>query len=476
MTQFTRVVNGSTELQAHLFNDLQEAIEQQSFNVMRYGAVGDGVTDDTTAIQAAIDAALETNTRVVYLPGGTYKVSSTIAFDGMAYLGLRIMGAGWRRPVDQGGSRILFTGSGPLFDLGTDSGNPYNNNEYDGVQGFELSYLNLVADVSVGSTALSNGQGFYKSGTYGIRDWRGGDIRINNCTFEHWHYGFWGIQSDLNIFRDNQFHWNKVGVYAGPRTDQLIVDGAYGFYNDTALWLDEVKGSRIRNWSSVADGSTLTPPFRIGSQLGTADFGCNGILFDGCWFESYNSADPINAMVEIGYGGGTDDPVQSWNIWFRNCSYLGAAHGNDEHAHYFLRIGNATNIHVDVTGIHFQNLDGMVEFVGESAFAAVFIQGRSSYGTNVTVTNSKDSGSYGVSLDQYAATGRLLTGGGTTGMTIEPDGDVKCDAAIEIDGALNHDGSTVGFYGETPVAKQTGVAVDAAGIHAALVNLGLIGA
>lgn len=34
----------------------------------------------------------------------------------------------------------------------------------------------------------------------------------------------------------------------------------------------------------------------------------------------------------------------------------------------------------------------------------------------------------------------------------------------------------VGFYGTLPIAKQTGVAVTAAGIHAALVNLGLIGA
>jgi len=33
---------------------------------------------------------------------------------------------------------------------------------------------------------------------------------------------------------------------------------------------------------------------------------------------------------------------------------------------------------------------------------------------------------------------------------------------------------TLGFFGETPVAQPTGVAVDAAGIHAALVTLGLI--
>lgn len=50
------------------------------------------------------------------------------------------------------------------------------------------------------------------------------------------------------------------------------------------------------------------------------------------------------------------------------------------------------------------------------------------------------------------------------------------DGEVEIDGALNHDGTHVGFYGTAPVAKQTGVAVTAAGVHAALVNLGLISA
>ena len=39
---------------------------------------------------------------------------------------------------------------------------------------------------------------------------------------------------------------------------------------------------------------------------------------------------------------------------------------------------------------------------------------------------------------------------------------------------VDHDGSTVGFYGKNPVAQQTGVAVTAVAIHTALVNLGLI--
>jgi len=65
-----------------------------------------------------------------------------------------------------------------------------------------------------------------------------------------------------------------------------------------------------------------------------------------------------------------------------------------------------------------------------------------------------------------AATGNapILSATGTNtdiGITLTPKGTgrVLVTAALEVDGALDHDGSTVGLYGVTPVAQSTGWAV-----------------
>jgi hypothetical protein len=47
-------------------------------NVLYYGAIGDGVTNDTMAIQAAIDAAEAAGGGVVYCPAGLYKITATL--------------------------------------------------------------------------------------------------------------------------------------------------------------------------------------------------------------------------------------------------------------------------------------------------------------------------------------------------------------------------------------------------------------
>lgn len=47
-------------------------------NVKGFGAVGDGVADDTAAIQGAIDFAIQNGIHKIYIPQGTYRTTNTI--------------------------------------------------------------------------------------------------------------------------------------------------------------------------------------------------------------------------------------------------------------------------------------------------------------------------------------------------------------------------------------------------------------
>jgi hypothetical protein len=54
------------------------------FNVLDYGAAGNGITDDTPSIQAAINAAFVANGGIVYLPKGTYLIDGGTIVRGSA--------------------------------------------------------------------------------------------------------------------------------------------------------------------------------------------------------------------------------------------------------------------------------------------------------------------------------------------------------------------------------------------------------
>ena len=62
-------------------------------SVKDFGAVGDGTTDDTTAIQNAINYAISQNGKAVFLPVGTYKITSTLIINVTdSYVSTRLIG------------------------------------------------------------------------------------------------------------------------------------------------------------------------------------------------------------------------------------------------------------------------------------------------------------------------------------------------------------------------------------------------
>jgi len=126
-----------------------------------YHALGDGIHDDTAAVQKALSDGLNKH-RIVYLPNGTYFISRTLQWrsgEGGAW-------NGWGRYLTlQGQSRsgtilrlkdAIFLDKGkPQAVLYTASGNDFNNNAYrangSGNQAFEDSICNLTVDIGRGN-------------------------------------------------------------------------------------------------------------------------------------------------------------------------------------------------------------------------------------------------------------------------------------------------------------------------------------
>ena len=81
-------------------------------NVLDYGATGDGVTDDTTALQACLDAAMAAGTNggaTIIAPEGDYIFTSTLTLQTASDVttGIKIIGAGGY--TGEGTTRFIFT-------------------------------------------------------------------------------------------------------------------------------------------------------------------------------------------------------------------------------------------------------------------------------------------------------------------------------------------------------------------------------
>ena len=87
---------------------------QESISVKDFGAVGDGITDDTIAIQAAIDAS-----QVIYFPIGTYRITATISKPSPSPSRMRLYGAGKYKSIIKADSALTNTN---MFEFGNTTG------------------------------------------------------------------------------------------------------------------------------------------------------------------------------------------------------------------------------------------------------------------------------------------------------------------------------------------------------------------
>lgn len=82
--------SAGTVISSSWLNDVNTTSYRDFINVQHhsYGAVGNGIVDDTAAIQAAIDAAAADKNRTVFFPVGIYKLSGVVTIpQGIALIG-----------------------------------------------------------------------------------------------------------------------------------------------------------------------------------------------------------------------------------------------------------------------------------------------------------------------------------------------------------------------------------------------------
>jgi hypothetical protein len=173
-------------------------------NVKDFGAVGNGVTDDTAALQAAINAAQTRGGSGAFVPRGTYKTTSALSIvSPVAFYGQR-------------GASIIAPnfGTGSALQIVPPSGWPYD-------AGVKIDGLIFKASVTRTAGAyISSSNGYY--------------IEINKCQFLN---GFNGVH--LTGPAATGFYVKEC-IFANNTNDNILIDAATGLQGPVDVVLQEL--------------------------------------------------------------------------------------------------------------------------------------------------------------------------------------------------------------------------------------------
>lgn len=145
-------------------------------NIKDYGAVGDGTTDDTTAIQNAVNAASTANGGTVWFPAGTYKTTAAISISGS---NVALEGAGYGGSLNgpKVGGAIIKPASGATFDVITTPLPPTPGTAGYLLYGLRIENLNIDCGNMTGNVA-GQGNGVH---LYGVRYSLLRSVKVFNC-------------------------------------------------------------------------------------------------------------------------------------------------------------------------------------------------------------------------------------------------------------------------------------------------------
>lgn len=326
-------------------------------NVRAFGATGNGVTDDTAAIQAAINA-VPSGGVVVYIPAGDYLLNSSAL--SMATAGTVLLGDGAENTKLLVGSS--FTGTTAVQITGyncqvrdlsvsgnnsTTTSNPVANGiEITGVRrtrvsGCQFWYLNGWAIEAVATTAgsTSNPLGTQISQVF-MNSCAGGVHFVGNTTQA------WAMNCQVS---DMQFYLGGVTTGASANLDAIRIEDSWDILVENAIaWMSNGTGSSLHIKGNSAasfitnldalgphtgpcvliEDSTNGSPQNVQIQGGVIQQGAPGLLISGGAVQVHIATTRIiNNQTHGIQVNGTGKPIHVYNCLF-NLNGAGASGTN----------------------------------------------------------------------------------------------------------------------------------------------------
>ncbi|MBZ5578254.1 MAG: glycoside hydrolase family 55 protein [Acidobacteriia bacterium] len=324
-----------------------------SLNVKNYGAVGDGSTDDTTAISNAITASLSgtyPSPPCVLFPAGTYKVTSTIQISSRSVC---------IRGVTPWSTFINSTISAPIFNLDT-----YSSTQDPPWTGVANNFT--LRDITLENSSQTNVSNTGSRVTTGVQSNGSGHITVENVQFTGLKYGFVApYGSDFDRFRNVWNTANDVGIYLGPSNEQFSLFAIEGDRNGETVVCDGCGQGAISD-STFEDSKTADitfereQPTRFGwNPAGISSYDVDSsVTISHNWFETGAGFGGLTAWQEYrrilfqSSGGGLASYPR--NVVIRN-SFLVLGNGGiaakDGSVHSFVELASGKFIQVSETQV-----------------------------------------------------------------------------------------------------------------------------